>query len=246
MFAKFAKAALPTIAASLVFAATPALAGPSEASFAWTLGAPGSATLLINGTDVITASNRGWVDSSGSNNFGGSGGNYIAGICGSSDGCAGSNSLHNNYFVFDVANYVGQVNSLVLNLAQPSNVDGISSHDGYISINPSETYSLWDISADPRSNSGVPLFNDLGSGLFFGSTVVNAATNGTTVSITLNANALSQLNRTTSGLFWLGGTLRGAGGVPEPSTWLMLIAGFGMIGAGMRRRARIVARVLPA
>jgi hypothetical protein len=32
-----------------------------------------------------------------------------------------------------------------------------------------------------------------------------------------------------------------AGGVPEPSSWAMLIAGFGLIGATARRRRRVVA-----
>ena len=32
-----------------------------------------------------------------------------------------------------------------------------------------------------------------------------------------------------------------AGAVPEPATWAMMIAGFGMIGAGMRTRRRKVA-----
>ena len=33
----------------------------------------------------------------------------------------------------------------------------------------------------------------------------------------------------------------GVGGVPEPSSWAMLIAGFGLVGAGMRQRRRIAA-----
>lgn len=32
-----------------------------------------------------------------------------------------------------------------------------------------------------------------------------------------------------------------AGGVPEPASWAMLIAGFGLVGAGMRRRRTAVA-----
>lgn len=38
------------------------------------------------------------------------------------------------------------------------------------------------------------------------------------------------------------GTNTNVGGVPEPASWLMLISGFGMVGAGMRRRrAQVVA-----
>ncbi|THD58170.1 MAG: PEP-CTERM sorting domain-containing protein [Phenylobacterium sp.] len=32
-----------------------------------------------------------------------------------------------------------------------------------------------------------------------------------------------------------------ARGVPEPATWTMLIAGFGMVGAALRRRAGTLA-----
>ena len=31
------------------------------------------------------------------------------------------------------------------------------------------------------------------------------------------------------------------GGVPEPAAWAMMLAGFGLVGAGMRRRVRSVA-----
>jgi PEP-CTERM motif len=29
--------------------------------------------------------------------------------------------------------------------------------------------------------------------------------------------------------------------VPEPTTWAMLVMGFGLVGAGMRRRSRAIA-----
>jgi hypothetical protein len=50
------------------------------------------------------------------------------------------------------------------------------------------------------------------------------------------------LERGTSAAYRLEGTLAGAGGgtaagaVPEPASWAMLIAGFGLIGASLRRR----------
>ena len=31
--------------------------------------------------------------------------------------------------------------------------------------------------------------------------------------------------------------------VPEPATWAMMLAGFGLIGSGMRRRNAVMARV---
>jgi PEP-CTERM motif len=36
--------------------------------------------------------------------------------------------------------------------------------------------------------------------------------------------------------FTINGTLVGGGAVPEPASWLMMLAGFGLVGAGMRRR----------
>lgn len=37
----------------------------------------------------------------------------------------------------------------------------------------------------------------------------------------------------------LNGTVAGFASVPEPATWAMMIGGFGMIGAALRRRARV-------
>ena len=34
----------------------------------------------------------------------------------------------------------------------------------------------------------------------------------------------------------------GGGGVPEPATWAMMITGFGLVGAAMRRRSMVLAR----
>jgi hypothetical protein len=44
-----------------------------------------------------------------------------------------------------------------------------------------------------------------------------------------------------SGVFLSAAGGGGAGGVPEPATWAMLIAGFGLVGAAARRRRRAVA-----
>ena len=44
-----------------------------------------------------------------------------------------------------------------------------------------------------------------------------------------------------SGLFPTG--IVGGGGVPEPSTWALMLAGFGLMGAGIRRRRRVALSV---
>ncbi|MFN3371869.1 MAG: PEPxxWA-CTERM sorting domain-containing protein [Sphingomonadaceae bacterium] len=88
--------------------------------------------------------------------------------------------------------------------------------------------------------SGTPILNDAGTG-FFGSGEVHGIIRlpGTFTSITFT--------HTTE--FWHGftvGVLDRApppgGVVPEPATWAMLIAGFGLVGATMRRRRRALAR----
>ncbi len=47
--------------------------------------------------------------------------------------------------------------------------------------------------------------------------------------------------RSSTGEFWSGMTF-GESAVPEPATWAMLIAGFGMVGAAARRRRPVLAR----
>jgi len=212
-----------------------ALAGPSDHSFAWTQQSIGSATLLVNGSSVFTASNRGWVNDAGANNFGGTGGNYIAGICGSSDGCGGSDDDHHNYFAFNVVGLTG-VSSAVLRLYQPSATDtGNATQVGFLSQSSSLSYTLWDALLDPTSSSGMGLYNDLASGASFGSIIVDASTNGTTVSVTLNANGLTALQAAaaTGGAFYLGGAI---GAVPEPETYALMLLGLGAVGAAARRR----------
>jgi hypothetical protein len=46
-----------------------------------------------------------------------------------------------------------------------------------------------------------------------------------------------------AGLTVTADALPGVGGIPEPASWAMLIMGFGLVGASMRRRASIGARV---
>lgn len=54
------------------------------------------------------------------------------------------------------------------------------------------------------------------------------------------SGTLSSLTFTDTSEDWHGFTLGlGAGGVPEPATWAMMIAGFGMVGATLRARRRV-------
>jgi PEP-CTERM motif len=61
----------------------------------------------------------------------------------------------------------------------------------------------------------------------------------TPVTLLLNAAAVSDINTAieSKGVFAVGGQVSGAAVVPEPSTWVMLLAGFAGLGAVARRRA---------
>ena len=209
------------------------LAGPSDHTFAFTGGSSGSAELWINGTEMFTATNRGWINQNGINNFGGASGNYIAGVCGSSDGCSGDDLDHHNYFVFDLSDFHADpdsVTSAELRLSQPGSPDV-----GFLSQYPSLTYSLYDVTAgfpDDPIYDQLALYTDLGSGVSFGSVVVNSSTNGTTVVISFNAAGISEVYGASDGYLYVGGAVA----VPEPETYAMLLAGLGLLGFAARRR----------
>jgi PEP-CTERM motif len=226
------KTALGAAVALLI--TVPAQATTSLATWAFS-DASSTSKLLINGTTLLTATSRGWVKDTGANNGGGVGANFVAGRCGSSDACSGDDSFYNNYFIFNLANVTGAITSAVLQLSQGP--------QGYISPTPSLTYTLWDSSVAPSamaSTSSVAYYNDLGSGTSFGSVVVTAATNNTIVSFNLNAAGLSALNAGRGTFVGFGGSVSTAvsNPVPEPATWAMMLAGFGIVGGAMRRRQR--------
>ncbi|OQW41790.1 MAG: hypothetical protein A4S08_12100 [Proteobacteria bacterium SG_bin4] len=211
-----------------------ASAGLSDHSFAWTHGI-GSAQLVLNGSTTLTATNRGWVDDLGTNNFGGATGNYIVGTCGSSDSCFGSDRYANNYFAFDIDGISGTT-SAVLNLYQPAVGENGGADGGFLSQSSSLLYTLFDVSGNPLTDSGLGIFGDLASGISYGSFVVDSSSNGTIVSIALNAAAVSAINGG-SDTFFIGGTISP---VPEPATYGMLLAGLGMLGFMVRRRNQAV------
>lgn len=220
------------VAVAATTLSTAALAAPSNATFAYSGG--GVVTLTLNNSYVLTATNTGWYESVVGDHNGGNS-NYIAGICGSSDVCGGSNNDHHNFFVFDLAGYSGgAITSATLAIAQPS-------PDGYISAAPSITYTNWDVTtsiADLISTtSNLATYADLGSGINYASTTILPSSIGTDVLVSLNGAALASLNSAIGGGWAVGGAVAA---IPEPASWAMMVLGFGLAGAAMRRRQSVV------
>lgn len=207
----------------VIAAATAAIAlsaVPASAATFYAFGFSNFAThsLTVNGTSTVTTTNAGWFNSSGFHSGGNQ--NYITGTIGSSD--------FRNFFVFASS---GGATSLTLNIATPATW----AFDG----NPSLTYLLHDASGTINSfanySGATGVFADLGTGALYGAKTYTSQPG--VVSIVLNAAAVNAYNAASDGgqNFGIGGMLSTAA-VPEPASWVMLIAGFGLVGAASRRR----------
>ncbi len=152
------------------------------------VGGSGSATLTLNWTD------SGWWNSTGSHDAGNK--NYVSGQI--------SGNQYHDYFVFDLSGVNQAITGATLQLTNPPG--------GYSSPDPTETYSLFDVSTPVAalrdSGSGqTGIFSDLGSGVSFGSQTVSAANNNSTVSVALNAAGVAALNAARGGLAAVGGAV---------------------------------------
>jgi len=152
----------------------------------------GSASLTVNATD------SGWYDDTGwhqPDNL-----NYAVG--------EEVVFIYHNYFVFDLSSVSATVTSAVINIYSPESP--AQTFDSYKSMDPFETYVLYDVLTDisvlTSDTGGVAVFEDIGTGTSYGGYDVSAADNGQFVSITLNADALADINNT-AGLFAIGGAV---------------------------------------
>lgn len=186
-------------------------------------------------TFTTNASVRSWYSEQGTANN--TDYSYAAGI-------AGGTQVH-NYFIFTLPNTPDLITSAELRLWNPSN--------GYYSFDDTETLTLYNVSTSIAllGTNSIATYTDLGSGPSYGSVTVGASSNGTYVSIMLNANflAAAQVAKGTAGrqiaiggtlttlypddneyLFGYTGSLTAASNaqlvttttVPEPSTWALL------------------------
>jgi hypothetical protein len=196
------------------------------------LGFGGDVELTINGVDYV-AFTGGHYD-----NLGGQiSTNYQAGFDGFNNNPL---SEVRNYFAFDLSSLTGAITSATLTI--PSNPFGI----GYNNTSGSDsiTYTNWDVSTSVDDlmdgTNGLSTFADLGSGEKFGSALVHQGDLVTTV--TLDAAALEDIAAAEGQQFAIGGSaMATVTPVPEASTWVMMIAGFGLMGVAFRRRLTTIA-----
>lgn len=178
----------------------------------------------------------------------------------------GQNPSHllRNFFTFDLS-------SLAPGTAVSATLEVVRYE--YNSPDASETLGLFDVStpaATLNNNVGTSatIYNDLGTGVSYGTFVVNSytASNTETLTFSLNAAAIADINAAAGGFFSIGGFLQnlshpqefenifflsdGSGiqrlivetnapaAVPEPTTMLLLSTGLIGIGASVRRRMK--------
>ena len=189
----------------------------------------GPVVLTINGV-AFDAFNSGHYDNLGGSIFT----NYQAGFDGFNNNPL---SEVRNYFVFDLSDLTGAITSATLSIQ--SNPFGI----GYVNTSGSDsiTYTNWDVSTSVDDvvdgTNGLSTFADLGSGEKFGSALVHEGDLVTTV--TLDGAALDDIAAAEGKEFAIGGSAMAT--VPEASTWVMMIAGFGLMGVALRRRLTTIA-----
>lgn len=216
------------VGVSLLFAGAPARA--DSYAFGFSKASADSNLILQTGSGSITINDagfQGWV-SDAADDLAGPGGNtnYLAGNLGSSH--------YNDFFVFGISGITSSVTAATFTVDAATISDVLTFRLGDATAYASELYDA--------SSPNIGLFNDLSSGTEFGSYTLTASESGTLLTFTLNSAGVAALNAAISGgasEFALGGTVLGSA-VPEPTSWMLTIAGVGLIGGALRRKSRSV------
>lgn len=134
-----------------------------------------------------------------------------------------------NYFVFDLATVAEVITGATLRLYNPISApfgEPQQYGDGYQSPDDTETIVFHSVETDISTlttfagdiSIGQSIYNDLGTGVLFGSVVVSAFDNGTIITIDLNDAAVAELNDRRGEIWAIGGalaTLTSSGSVAE-------------------------------
>jgi hypothetical protein len=160
--------------------------------------------------------------------------NYAAVSCSNynCDTDFGPEESANNFFTFNLDSVSGPISQAVLSIGNGP-VGVRRGPDGYKLFDVATPLDdlLGEYPLHGTAGNPIAIYNDLMSGTEFGRTSFGSAQNGSQIEIWLNLHALRSIEAHQGRTWAIGGTA-----IPEPKTWALLIAGFGLVGAVSRRR----------